>query len=568
MPSLDNVINVPDRRLRDVVGRQKVTLSQNIYEADFEYGLQPLRWEVFTAGGATVTHLPSEGGVRLRLTTAIGDVAIRQSRPYHRYQPGKTMFMASAVLFGNPFTNQMQRVGFFDDGNGCFFEQLSPTPSNPSGIGVTIRSDAGAGNYPSEIRIPLEQWNGNDAIIKSIDWSRIQMIWLEYAWYGAGAIRFGCYQDGEPHILHQIAYGNRAGQTRAWSRTGNLPVRYEQRNIPALANPLTVTGDGVTGTIVWQLPHALHAGVSLALAGFTPSGWNGTYIVQSVPNERTATIANTSATATVVGTTTGTPVASTSDMIHYGVSVMVEGRVDDQRGFTYSHGMPPTSPLRPVSGGSRFPVLSVRGRIMGTVQESNTATGGSTTTLVRTGAGWITNQWRGLYAYAVSGPGIGQVARIVANDATTLIVEHNILPGNALGTAFGAGTVYQIGLPNRGQLLPRQLFVQSSAVCVVELIASIPTSPVVLTGGVGFVASSTLGSPNSFAERDVTATAMSGGEVVFAFVSPNNQLQIIDLQNLFALFSNIRGNATDILTLAVTGTANVGAHLVCQEAMS
>ena len=78
----------------------------------------------------------------------------------------------------------------------------------------------------------------------------------------------------------------------------------------------------------------------------------------------------------------------------------------------------------------------------------------------------------------------------------------------------------------------------------------------------------TLGSNYSYAERDVSATALSGGEVVFAFVSPNNQLQCIDLSNLFPLFNNIRGNQPDILTVAVTGTANVGCHFVGQEAMS
>jgi len=32
------------QRLRDVVGKLKVSQSQNIYDADFEYGVQPLRW--------------------------------------------------------------------------------------------------------------------------------------------------------------------------------------------------------------------------------------------------------------------------------------------------------------------------------------------------------------------------------------------------------------------------------------------------------------------------------------------------------------------------------------------
>ena len=35
---------VQDPRVRDTNGRQKMSIHQNIYDADFEYGTQPLRW--------------------------------------------------------------------------------------------------------------------------------------------------------------------------------------------------------------------------------------------------------------------------------------------------------------------------------------------------------------------------------------------------------------------------------------------------------------------------------------------------------------------------------------------
>jgi hypothetical protein len=69
----------------------------------------------------------------------------------------------------------------------------------------------------------------------------------------------------------------------------------------------------------------------------------------------------------------------------------------------------------------------------------------------------------------------------------------------------------------------------------------------------------------------VSATALSGGEVVFAFVlSPGAGVQDIDLSYLFPLLNTIRGNQMDILSVCVTNTASVsvGAHLLCQEAMS
>ena len=68
-----------------------------------------------------------------------------------------------------------------------------------------IRSDSGVpGTTPVDTVIPLEQWNGNKNIINSLDWTKVQMIWQEFAWYGAGALRWGVVIDGEPWICHQV----------------------------------------------------------------------------------------------------------------------------------------------------------------------------------------------------------------------------------------------------------------------------------------------------------------------------------------------------------------------------
>lgn len=58
-----------------------------------------------------------------------------------------------------------------------------------------------------------------------------------------------------------------------------------------------------------------------------------------------------------------------------------------------------------------------------------------------------------------------------------------------------------------------------------------------------------------------------------SFTAPagGSGLQQLDLSQLFPLYTNIKGNVPDILTLAITttGTASdVGAHFICQEAMS
>ena len=645
------------QRVRDVLGRLKISLHQNVYEADFEYGLQPLRWEVSTVGGGAVTPQPQTGGVRMRVTNAAGDIVVRQSRPYHRYQPGKTMFMATGCQFGAATAGNVQRVGFFDDSNGVFFEQGIATSTNPFGMYAVVRSDVNG--TIQETRVGLDSWNGDITNIRQLDFTRIQMFWIEYAWYGAGATRFGFWVNGEPIIAHQIGWGNfnntinqTGPQQYPWARTGNLPVRYEQRNYTAI----------------------------------TPS---------------------------------------TNDMYHWGVSVIVEGQRDEQRGFTYSYGLPNTLQTRSVgSASNRYPLLTVRGRQMGT-QEYGTvyATSAGTpitsiaagvsagftgsisgTTLTATwtsgtitvgqqisgpGVAWGTyitanltgvgtsgsstwtvsqnqttasttisgyvqvvtfpaatftsGQWNGRmiffpgeggtvadkngivaritattptqlyladpvtggalttsptvaaqvtptasagvtggYTFTVSsasgitigmgvtGTGI-PAGSIVTNIASTTITINQPLTANSSGTAtFNTG--YCIGLINRGQLLPKRLMVSSDTRCVVEVIAGSISNPSALTGA-NFVPMSSSGSTNSFAERDFSATAITGGEVVFAFtLAAGSGLQDIDFSYFFPLYNSIRGTQIDQLTVAVTtisGTTSVvGAHLIAQEAMS
>lgn len=487
----------PSEKTSDNFGRQKVTQHQNVYEADFEYGPQPLRWEALTTGSATVTHVSSLGGVVMAVGSGSNDLVIRQSRPYHRYQPGKTMYMSANVVFGLPTQNNYQRVGFFDDSNGVFFEQGLTSSLNPNGMHVVIRTDSGfSGSLPVDTRIPSHLWNGDANYKNIINWSAIQMMWIEYAWYGAGTIRFGVTANSEQYLLHTHITANSG--SLPWARTGNLPVRYEIRNSGSVNAPTT--------------------------------------------------------------------------MSHFGVSVIIEGGRDDQRGFTYSYGMAPTALRRNVAQGAvRFPVMSLQNRTMGTIEFTGSVSSAANSSITIGTTPWTTNQWFGKQAY-ISGSGYGTNMVRITGSTNNTINFIDIVTGLPPTSSVSAGALFTLGLANRGQILPQTLVVSADALCLIELISSIPDRPILLTNA-SFTASAALGSPNSFATRDVNATALTGGEVVYAFTSPagGSGIQTFDLKDFFPLYNNIKGDRPDILTVAVTSpvtASNVGVHLVAQEAMS
>ena len=878
---------VAPQRLRDVVGKLKVSQSQNIYDADFEYGVQPLRWENYinnVSGQASIVQNPGLGGVSMTIGggNVPGDITMRQSRPYHRYQPGKTMYMASNVNFGTSLNGQFQRVGIFDDSNGIFFMQSgTPTPSNPYAMSVVIRSDSGG--LPSDQIFPLDSWNGNQAIIKALDWTKVQMIWMEYAWYGAGALRWGVVINGEPWVVHQVGTGNGTvngvSQVKPWSRTGNLPVRYEQRdngstglsvmthygvsvlieggidkqrgftysygnyagnqvrtaaansirfpvmsfrmrsmgadqfdntqatitagtvssltinaNTPAITaiagtsinsqstftftsahgypvtNPAnanspsqyitlasftqlgTATGysiaSGATSLVVQTATGTFYPSATLSGTGITsgttivsqqvafsstdltptlvsgtigssqivltgsPGLINGDVIVgPGIPtgtvvisgqNTTTLTLSNVlssaisttaaaytlysqtvlakayssggaigSSTITLANNTgfaigqmfigTGVPLNTFISAIN-GSTLTLTNNFTLQGSGTYSATAPGAAGIYLISqaaGTVTGSISSVYNVNAGTYLISNVPNttqlllnipliNGTTASTLPAATYWGTNQYTGKFIYYNAT--VGTLSAATAGSATVIggvtqfptnIVfasAHNLITGDVINIAssspatyngqfnftstsatggtiyFGAtspgsytssavvttpvtarvisnttnvltfndivtglpcrfapalGNKYQIGLVDRGQLLPQTLLVNTSATALIELIASTPTNQTSLCQN-NFVPLNTLGSYNSFAEVDLASANLTGGEVVYAFSTPNNALQQLDLQNFFPVLNNIKGNVADILTVAITTAASnaVQINVVCQEAMA
>ncbi len=102
-------------------------------------------------------------------------------------------------------------------------------------------------------RFPQEDWNidrfdGTGPSGYKLDMGRMQMLYIDYTWYGAGAIRFGMRTvGGRIAWCHRIANNN--VNNAAYQRSGNLPARYEVSNDPSLFSKMLAGGAaGVIGT--------------------------------------------------------------------------------------------------------------------------------------------------------------------------------------------------------------------------------------------------------------------------------------------------------------------------------
>jgi hypothetical protein len=89
---------------------------------------------------------------------------------------------------------------------------------------------------------------------------------------------FARYYDNSPAII-----GGRNALAQVWSG-GTAPITV------ATGGAISGTSSGTTATLTSASAHGLATGDLVTLAGITPSGYNGTYLVATVPSSTTFTV--------------------------------------------------------------------------------------------------------------------------------------------------------------------------------------------------------------------------------------------------------------------------------------
>jgi hypothetical protein len=249
-------------------------------------------------------------------------------------------------------------------------DDLSPTPNfsiSPSYRGAS--ADHVNISKTIETRIPQSQWNldkadGTGPSGYTVDFTKMQMFYVDYSWYGAGFIRWGLRgTDGDIFYVHKMQNNN--VNNEAYMRSGNLPARYETVTLPPTTRLDASLSDTDTTLTV------------LSTAGFPPTG---TLIIKPSTTNNEAELSNeyvnysgktaTTFTGLTRGQAGASGVASTWTIgSNSGIVASADGLQVGQRVFSSA------SPS-PVPDGAYIT------NIAGTVITLNTALTGSNPTLI------------------------------------------------------------------------------------------------------------------------------------------------------------------------------------------
>jgi hypothetical protein len=219
------------------VSQQEIALFSNAL-----YSTDPEVWDRAVYNNATVTFDSLEGGTVLTATSTINSEAIVQTNRVMPYVPGRGVEVAMAVQYNDARTGVRRRAGVFDENNGMYFEQ-----DETGQYYVVIRSNTSGAVVNN--RVARTNWNGvkfdgtePNGITASPD--AIQLLVIEYDWYGAGQVRFAYVINGYKYIVHTFNHANIIATT--YMRSPNLPVRFEIKNITGVTGPVELQKWGVS----------------------------------------------------------------------------------------------------------------------------------------------------------------------------------------------------------------------------------------------------------------------------------------------------------------------------------
>lgn len=223
----------------DSFGRQRMSNPEMIFNNKQIFDNQPLYWnDVEVSGSGTSTsYSANTASTTLSVSANTAGKRVRQTYMRFNYQPSKSqlIFMTGVLKKSGGGTGVVSRMGIFDDNNGIFLQR------NGNSVSFVVRSST-SGSPSDSNSVTQANWNidkmdGSGLSGITLDFSKSQILIIDFEWLGVGSVRVGFVVDGSVFYCHQFNHANLI--SGVYMSTPNLPIRYEIEN----------SGSGVASSI-------------------------------------------------------------------------------------------------------------------------------------------------------------------------------------------------------------------------------------------------------------------------------------------------------------------------------
>jgi hypothetical protein len=223
----------------DAFGRMRVSEPFTLFDSQNMY-INGGQFSNVTATGGTYTYVANESSHNMAVTAANGSSVITQAKFTQAYQPGKSLLFMGSFCFADRAVGCRQRVGYFTDKNGVYFE------ADGEDLYLVIRSSTTG--VVVEERIAQTAWNGDTLKTGAapnpsginLNPELTQIFWCDIEWLGVGNVRAGFVINGEFIVCHRFQHANQAGNTTVYMTSATLNPRYEITNTANTAGSRTM----------------------------------------------------------------------------------------------------------------------------------------------------------------------------------------------------------------------------------------------------------------------------------------------------------------------------------------
>lgn len=247
----------------DLFGRINTCTPTTIFTTHPAFTTQTEIMGYVSTGTGVVTHDISNTLMNLTVGPGVGR-AVRQSREYLLYQPGKlqSCYVTAVPQLSGTWDNSVVfRAGLFDDyrdktldinqpSMGHFFELSGNT-------WFVVERGNSSNNLVNVSRIPQSNWNldtvnGNRSTspsgynLRSPPNTGVLFI-IDRQWLGVGIVRMGIIFNGKPifvHVFHDRLYN------RPYTHLPKLPVRWELEKVAGGASDVATSGTICASAVV------------------------------------------------------------------------------------------------------------------------------------------------------------------------------------------------------------------------------------------------------------------------------------------------------------------------------
>lgn len=233
----NNSFNYKDSTNLDAFQRLRVSEVTSLLEVKHVHDKLPLLINEVTAGTATSIYDESNAQV-IMSTSANNDYVIRQTTSRAIYQPGKGQIFEASFSNFQLQTNIIKRIGYFTT--------TTVAPYNSVYDGILLESNGQTNKISFQIwksgttiySADSATWSTTDYDVNLIDWSKTQLMFVDFQWLGVGRVRFGLVIDGQIKIFTTHTGTNNL--STVYMTAPNQPIRYDIRQVGAGSGTLNM----------------------------------------------------------------------------------------------------------------------------------------------------------------------------------------------------------------------------------------------------------------------------------------------------------------------------------------